>query len=143
MIDTLFEYIVIAEGILLATITGLFCVWVHRQKKNNKKSDERAELRKRESMFAEQAEMSSTLEEYFNRFGPLEPPKSENEIMLEEQARIMQQQAQEQAEINQALLGAINSLKAEISELKANKSASVIQPVEKQGSGIIILGESA
>lgn len=71
-------------------------------------------------------EMQETLDNYFGKLvelGAIEIPKTPEIIAQEaaaEQLRMAQEQAAQQAEINQALLHAIQGLQSEIGELKAN-----------------------
>lgn len=72
------------------------------------------------------AEMQETIENYYGKLvelGAIAIPKSPEQIAQEaaaEQLRMAQEQAAQQADINQALLGAIESLNAEVRELKEN-----------------------
>lgn len=72
------------------------------------------------------AEMQETLDNYFGKLvelGAIEIPKSPEAIAqeaAEEQLRMAQEQAKQQAEINQALLGAIEKLSNKVEELEAN-----------------------
>ena len=78
------------------------------------------DMQKYNELNAQITDMQSTLDEYFNRFGALEPLKTEAELKAEEDMRIMQQEREEQREINQAMLSAIQNLTAEISALKTS-----------------------
>lgn len=88
------------------------------------------------------AEMQETLDNYYNKLvelGAIAVPKSPEQIAQEaaaEQLRLAQEQAAQQAEINQALLGAIESLNAEVKELKGNGACrcSAKSGTEQSGS---------
>lgn len=72
------------------------------------------------------SDMQETLDNYYNKLvelGAIEIPKSPEAIAQEaaaEQLRMAQEQAAQQAKINNALLEAIQGLKFEIGELKSN-----------------------
>lgn len=66
------------------------------------------------------ADMTETLDSYYAKLvqlGVIQLPKTPEDIAAE-QLRLAQEQAAEQAQINQALLEAISSLKSEMGELK-------------------------
>lgn len=72
------------------------------------------------------AEMQETLDNYYSKLvelGVIAIPKSPEIIAQEaaaEQLRLTQEQATQQAKINEAILGAIENLNAEMKELKTN-----------------------
>ena len=71
------------------------------------------------------AEMQTVIDNYFDKLvelGAIVPPKSAEQIAAEQLA-IAQEQAAQQAEINQSLLKAISGLQAQIEEMKNNGNA--------------------
>lgn len=74
------------------------------------------------------SEMQETLDNYYTKLveiGAITIPKTPEEIAREaaaEQLRIAQDQAQQQSQINQALMNAIENLSSEVKGLKANGS---------------------
>lgn len=72
------------------------------------------------------AEQQELLDLYFNTFGALPKPKTNEEIIAEQQA--------EQAQINKALLDAITSLKNEISEIKNNNGVNTDVMADKSNN---------
>lgn len=74
-----------------------------------------------------------------NQLSAFAPRKTPEEIAQEaasEQMRLAQEQAAQQAEINQALLQAINSLKNEIGELKDNGNSRYVDEPSNEQNGI-------
>lgn len=73
------------------------------------------------------AAMQETLDNYYNKLvelGAITIPKSPEQIAQEaaaEQLRIVQEQAEQQASINSALLSAIENLNSELKELKSRE----------------------
>lgn len=82
------------------------------------------DYQKEEEYKATIAEMQETLDNYYNKLvelGAITIPKTPEQIAQEaaaEQVRIAQEQAEQQATINQALLQAIEGLSTELKELK-------------------------
>lgn len=72
------------------------------------------------------AEMQETLDNYYGKLvelGAITIPKTPEQVAQEaaaEQLRFVQEQAEQQATINQALLKAVEGLNAELKELKKN-----------------------
>lgn len=73
-----------------------------------------------QELLNQMSEMQATLDNYYGKLvelGEIKVPKSAEEIAAE-QLRMAQEQAEQQAMINQQLLEAIGSLNAEVRELK-------------------------
>jgi len=83
------------------------------------------DLQREQELLTQIGEMESVLENYYQKLvelGVIVPEKTPEQIAkeaAEEQLRIVQEQAEEQAKINQALLSAIQGLQAEITEIKS------------------------
>lgn len=81
------------------------------------------DMQKEQEYQVQIAEMQGTIDNYFEKLvelGVIQIPKTPEEIATE-QLRIAQEQAEQQAQINQSLLEAINSLKTELKEMKADE----------------------
>lgn len=84
------------------------------------------DCQKEEEYKATIAEMQETLDNYYGKLvelGAITVPKTPEQIAQEaaaEQMRFVQEQAEQQATINQALLKAVEGLNAELKELKTN-----------------------
>ncbi|KAK9679478.1 hypothetical protein QE152_g39977 [Popillia japonica] len=82
------------------------------------------------------AELRETLGNYYNKLvslGVITPPKTPEEIAAE-QLKLAQEQAAQQAEINNKLLEAIGALKAEIKEMKEHGYSDEGSEISEPGS---------
>lgn len=116
--DNIFTAIIDEQGVIWEAGTG------------RKRQAVGIDAQKEQEYQAQISEMQGVIDNYYNRLvelGEINPPKSADQIA--------QEQAAQQAEINQALLEAISSLKSELGELRngdsRNSNESSINPIQQ------------
>lgn len=121
--DNIFTAIIDEQGDIYEASTG------------RKRQKVGVDSQREQDLLNQMSEMQGVIENYYNRLvelGEIAVPKSAEQIA--------QEQAQQQAEINQALLEAISGLQLEIKELRANGddrngNADSIQPIGQDSQG--------
>jgi len=96
------------------------------------------DLQREKELLSQIGDMQDVIENYYSKLvelGAIVPEKSPEQVAkeaAEEQLRIAREQSEQQAIVNQALLDAVSSLKAEIAEIKKPSSVAKSETVEEK-----------